>query len=101
MPPMLMCALALPVANLWHAFVLPAGATMVLMAGSMTGYMMYDMLHYYFHHGPPIAGYLAFMKKYHMAHHYVNPNEGFGVSNILWDIVFSTSLKMNAKIEKK
>lgn len=91
MPPILMCFLAFPVANAWHSL-LSAEVTAALMAGSLTGYVLYDMLHYYFHHGPRISGYLAFMKKYHMDHHYVNPNEGFGVSNILWDVAFHTTL---------
>ncbi len=41
------------------------------------GYLCYDMTHYYLHHGSPSAGgYLADLKSYHVAHHYLNPNLG-------------------------
>lgn len=99
MPPLLMIFLVLPVANLWHLF-LAWDKTAVLIGGSLLGYVFYDMMHYYFHHGPSIGGYLAFMKKYHMDHHYVNPNLGFGVSNILWDLVFNTRLPPLTKTKK-
>jgi len=66
-------------------------------AGKVTGYMLYDMNHYFLHHSPYTFGYLKFMKTYHMAHHYKNPNLGFGVSNHFWDIVFGTVLPITAK----
>ncbi len=51
----------------------------LLLAGALVGYVCYDMMHYYLHYGSPHAGgYLADLKSYHVAHHYVNPNLGEG-----------------------
>mmetsp|Transcript_41765 Transcript_41765/g.90617 ORF Transcript_41765/g.90617 Transcript_41765/m.90617 type:complete len:97 (+) Transcript_41765:645-935(+) len=30
--------------------------------------------------------------RYHLAHHYKNPNLGFGISSMVWDVVFGTTL---------
>ena len=62
--------------------VLPLAALRAMFAGGILGYISYDMLHYFFHHGSPQPGsYLANLKSYHIAHHYINPNLG----NILWN----------------
>lgn len=91
MPPILMCVFSLPVAGLLYG--LFGRETMVmLMAGSFTGYVAYDLMHYYSHHGRIMPGYLKKMKSYHMAHHYTDPHLGFGVSNMIWDVVFDTML---------
>ncbi|MCX7670270.1 MAG: sterol desaturase family protein [Anaerolineae bacterium] len=35
-------------------------------------------------------GYLKFLKRYHMMHHFKQPDAYFGVSSPLWDMVFGT-----------
>jgi len=61
--------------------------------GNQFAYIIYDMIHYFFHHSTPKEGsWLKMMKVYHMQHHYKNGTVGFGVSNKLWDIVFDTEL---------
>ena len=56
---------------------LPVAEARALFAGGLLGYIAYDMLHYYVHHGSPRPGsYLAELKSYHTAHHYINPNLG-------------------------
>ena len=59
-------------------------------AGAISGYLIYDMIHYSTHHLPMKAGYAKFLKRYHMQHHYKTPNQRFGVSSPLWDLVFRT-----------
>ncbi len=61
-----------------------------LLIGFMTGYLVYDLIHYATHHFPMHWGALKFLKRYHMQHHYKTPDRRFGVSSPLWDMVFGT-----------
>ncbi len=61
-----------------------------LTAGFMLGYLIYDLTHYATHHFPMRSGFAKYLKRYHMAHHYKDPNSRFGVSSPLWDWVFGT-----------
>lgn len=60
-------------------------------AGLLVGYMAYDLLHYFFHHSSPQAGWVKDLKAYHMQHHYRNGQVKFGVSNKFWDKIFFTT----------
>ena len=62
-------------------------------AGFLTGYLWYDMVHYAEHHLPMTWGFLKYLKRYHLRHHFKNPNHGFGVSSPIWDVVFGTKPK--------
>ncbi len=59
-------------------------------AGFLVGYLIYDLMHYATHHFPMRSGYLKYIKRYHMQHHYKTPNARYGVSSPLWDKVFKT-----------
>jgi len=59
-------------------------------AGFVTGYLIYDLTHYAIHHFPMRWGFLKQLKRHHMLHHYKMPDQLFGVSSPLWDIVFGT-----------
>ncbi|HZW03494.1 MAG TPA: sterol desaturase family protein [Anaerolineaceae bacterium] len=61
-----------------------------LLSGFITGYLAYDLTHYATHHFPMRSGVFRFLKRYHMQHHYKTPNQRFGVSSPLWDVVFRT-----------
>ncbi|GAP18265.1 sterol desaturase family protein [Levilinea saccharolytica] len=61
-----------------------------LFSGYITGYLLYDMIHYATHHFAMRSGYWKFIKRYHMQHHYKTPNQRYGVSSPLWDMVFGT-----------
>ncbi len=61
-----------------------------LFAGFIFGYVTYDMTHYATHHFPMRRGFLKYLKRYHMLHHYKTPEQRFGVSSPLWDVVFQT-----------
>ncbi|CAN5563088.1 hypothetical protein BH10BAC6_BH10BAC6_10300 [soil metagenome] len=61
-----------------------------LFSGFIAGYLAYDMIHYATHHMPMRGRIGKFLKQYHMKHHYVDGDHGYGVSNPLWDHVFHT-----------
>jgi sterol desaturase/sphingolipid hydroxylase (fatty acid hydroxylase superfamily) len=61
-----------------------------LISGMLIGYIIYDLTHYATHHFPMRWSFLKFLKRYHMMHHYKTPNQRFGVSSPLWDILFRT-----------
>jgi len=61
-----------------------------MIAGTIAGYVSYDMIHYATHHLPMKGRVLKFLKRHHMEHHYKTPDARFGVSTNLWDEVFRT-----------
>lgn len=61
-----------------------------LFSGAIFGYLLYDLTHYATHHFPMRRGFLRFLKRYHLKHHYKTPGQRFGVSSPLWDMVFGT-----------
>ena len=61
-----------------------------LMSGFLIGYLAYDLTHYATHHLPMRSGYAKYIKRYHMQHHYKDPNTRFGVSSPIWDWAFRT-----------
>jgi sterol desaturase/sphingolipid hydroxylase (fatty acid hydroxylase superfamily) len=61
-----------------------------LTSGLLIGYINYDLTHYATHHFPMRGKLLRYLKRYHMLHHYKTPDQRFGVSSPLWDIVFKT-----------
>ena len=60
-------------------------------AGTVTGYLAYDWIHYYTHHFRPRTRLGKFLRRYHMEHHYRDSDSHFGISSPLWDWVFSTA----------
>ncbi len=59
-------------------------------SGFILGYLAYDMIHYATHHFAMRDGYLKYLKRYHMQHHYKTPTKRFGVTSPIWDSVFQT-----------
>ncbi|KAJ8724590.1 hypothetical protein PYW08_016064 [Mythimna loreyi] len=65
------------------------------LTGAIIGYLTYDMIHYYVHHGAPRDGtYLYTMKRYHSNHHFINHDKAFGISSSIWDHVFRTFVRV-------
>jgi sterol desaturase/sphingolipid hydroxylase (fatty acid hydroxylase superfamily) len=62
-----------------------------LFAGFIAGYLAYDMFHYAMHHAAMRRGILRAQRRHHMYHHTQTPDQRFGVSSPLWDIVFGTT----------
>ncbi len=94
MPPILSIPLAIFFYGLFHLVVADLlGAprwTGPLFAGFITGYLLYDMTHYATHHLGMGWGFLKFLKRNHLLHHYKTPDERFGISSPIWDFVFGT-----------
>ena len=61
-----------------------------MFAGTVLGYVGYDLIHYATHHAPMKGSLAKFLKRHHMEHHYKTPDARFGVSTSLWDHVFDT-----------
>nr|XP_032816606.1 fatty acid 2-hydroxylase-like [Petromyzon marinus] len=75
----------------WMLTMLPNAVTGSLMAGGISGYVIYDLMHYYLHYGAPSRGsYLYSLKAYHIKHHFEHQALGFGISSKLWDYPFRT-----------
>lgn len=60
-------------------------------AGLVTGYLAYDMIHYFTHFYSFDGRIMKFLRAYHMAHHFKHEPLRYGVSNPLWDYVFGTA----------
>ncbi len=61
-----------------------------LLAGTFTGYLAYDWMHYYTHHARPKSRFGRFMRRFHMEHHYKKATTQYGLSSPIWDFVFRT-----------
>lgn len=63
------------------------------MAFFITGYLCYDYIHFATHHFRMSSPIGKFLRKYHLQHHFRNPDRQYGVSSPLWDFVFRTTAR--------
>ncbi|KAK5684888.1 fatty acid alpha-hydroxylase [Elasticomyces elasticus] len=92
MPPTLFVALAYPFWHLAHGvFFYNWNAAVAAFCGGIFGYICYDCTHYFLHHKNLPAWYKE-LKKYHMQHHFMDYENGFGITSRFWDRVFGTEL---------
>lgn len=70
---------------------LPGGPGCALAAGFFTGYVVYDMIHYYLHHAVPRSRLGRRLRELHMRHHFQDDTVAFGISAPWWDRVFGTA----------
>ncbi len=61
--------------------------------GFFMGYSAYLWVHYMVHAFQPPKNFWKFLWVHHGIHHYKDPDSAFGVSSILWDVVFGTMPK--------
>jgi sterol desaturase/sphingolipid hydroxylase (fatty acid hydroxylase superfamily) len=73
-----------------YYFLVGGSWSWTLLAGTASGYVAYDWIHYYTHHARPTWPLGKWLRKYHMVHHHSTENVKFGVSSPLWDLVFGT-----------
>lgn len=78
-------------AILWTIFGAPI--TPAIFMGVVVGYIAYDTVHYRTHHKPMKSRLGRAWKRYHMRHHFADPDTGYGVSTPLWDVIFRTRPK--------
>ena len=93
-------SVSIPLALLFYGlYLLILGPVYVypFFAAFLVGYICYDTLHYATHHSRMRGAALQWLKHHHVRHHYQDPNKGYGVSSPLWDFVFGTIDKEEAK----
>jgi len=93
--------MAVPIFLMLSAFVyfcFPGGWTAIL-PGTLFGYVCYDWVHYYSHHGNQRTALGRLMRRNHMAHHYRDSSVHFGLSSPLWDLVFQTYYHRSAGVK--
>ena len=72
--------------------IIPAEPSYGLLSGGLFGYICYDMVHYYQHHGHPKKNTLMWkLRQHHNRHHFENHSVGMGISNTFWDDLFDTN----------
>jgi sterol desaturase/sphingolipid hydroxylase (fatty acid hydroxylase superfamily) len=75
----------------WLSFSLIFGERAIpAFAGLLVGYLIYDTTHFVLHHRSVPTAFGKLIKKAHMRHHFLDPDEDYGVSSPLWDVVFRT-----------
>lgn len=86
---------------LMTGLIFPTGMAHAVFAGIVTGYVSYDLTHYYLHHGGvPSFVYFRRLKHYHSQHHYRHQQLGFGISSKLWDYPFCTLIPEDTSISE-
>ena len=65
-------------------------ATPAAYAGLITGYLLYDTIHFAVHHASGRWRLLRPLKRHHFRHHYADSTRDFGVSSPLWDYPIGT-----------
>lgn len=88
MPPVVSISLGILFFYGFKALMGPAG--MPFFSGFITGYLIYDYLHFAIHHFRPKTEWGKKLKEHHMKHHFIAHGAKWGVSSSLWDRVFRT-----------
>lgn len=89
MPPLM----SLPIMAAAYAVLRIAfGSHLVLpvLGGFVSGYILYDMLHFHLHHRRPRTALGRWLRHRHMHHHFRDDTSWFGVSAPWWDPIFAT-----------
>jgi sterol desaturase/sphingolipid hydroxylase (fatty acid hydroxylase superfamily) len=97
MPPSASIPLAILFYLLFSLFFQNKSYLLAFFAGFITGYLLYDMLHYAIHHHNFKSPLMKKLKVHHMLHHYADPAKGYGVSSALWDIIFKSNFPEKKK----
>jgi 4-hydroxysphinganine ceramide fatty acyl 2-hydroxylase len=59
-------------------------------AGFISGYLVYDSIHYAIHHFRLRGKIGLYLRRRHLHHHFAQPNYNFGISSPFWDLVFGS-----------
>jgi dihydroceramide fatty acyl 2-hydroxylase len=80
------------VAFFWAVWTASAGEGpgVALFGGMLLGYVTYDVTHYMTHYAKETNGWLAYIRRVHLAHHFVDPGTSFGVSSDVIDRICGT-----------
>lgn len=73
--------------------IIPKNPLFGILSGGLCGYITYDMMHYYLHHGHPKRGsFLWELRQHHNRHHFEDYTKGMGISNKFWDDVLKSDM---------
>jgi 4-hydroxysphinganine ceramide fatty acyl 2-hydroxylase len=93
-PPVPAAVIAYAIYQICTLFV-PESVIVLVIAGGLTGYVIYDMIHFYLHYGAPKEdSYFYHLKRYHNQHHFAHHDSGFGISSVFWDKIFGSAIKL-------
>lgn len=87
MPPLPSIIVASIIFFLMHAII--GWNVLAFFPGFLFGYLMYGSMHFAIHSFAPPKFLKALWRNHHL-HHYKADDKGFGVSSVLWDIIFKT-----------
>ena len=90
MPPLLSAPIMLAACAVIR-LLLGGDATWPVLAGFMSGYVGYDCVHYWVHHGRPRSRVGRYLRLLHMRHHFRDPARNFGVLAVWWDRLLGTA----------
>jgi sterol desaturase/sphingolipid hydroxylase (fatty acid hydroxylase superfamily) len=82
----------IPMALIWIISVGVFGWTagMVFFTGIVSGFVLYEAVHYRIHFRTPRNGLERYLRARHLVHHKFCPDSYFGVTSALWDRIFGT-----------
>ena len=87
MPPVPSLIIACLVFSIVHTAI--GWYSMAFFPGFLLGYLAYGSMHFAIHAFTP-PKYLKALWRNHHLHHYKTPDKGFGVSSVIWDVIFGT-----------
>jgi len=87
MPPVPSLIIASIFFSFWY--LLMGWNVLAFFPGFLFGYLVYGSMHFAIHAFTPPSFLKALWRNHHL-HHYKHPGKGFGVSSVLWDIIFRT-----------
>jgi 4-hydroxysphinganine ceramide fatty acyl 2-hydroxylase len=73
-------------------FLLNGSLAKLVLSGFIAAYICYDCWHYFSHHMTTSVGFIMDMKRYHIRHHYLASNSGYGITSKIWDIAYGTKI---------
>lgn len=89
MPPVVSIALGLAFYGIFQVL-MGASFTHSFFAGFISGYLVYDYIHFATHHFRPKTAWGKRIKENHMKHHYLKKGGKWGVSSSFWDHALGT-----------
>jgi hypothetical protein len=70
-------------------------------AGFLAGYLAYDLLHYAAHHLTGRSHWFQILKRHHLLHHHVTPDQRYGVTSPLWDVLLRTMPRQTQDVSEE
>lgn len=72
--------------------IIPKNPAFGILSGGLIGYVCYDLIHYYLHHGHPKRNsWLWHLRQHHNRHHFEDYTKGMGISNRFWDDILKSN----------